>query len=116
MGKNPDFKFNWADTNFLAKFYEESNSTIQEQLHTAVKNGQLNFMGGGWVMNDETVADYQSMLLQQYTGLRWLNKTFGVHPRVAWQIDPFGASAVSPALFSTLGYEAVVLARIGTTA
>jgi hypothetical protein len=30
MGKNPDFKFNWADTNFLAKFYEESDEGTRE--------------------------------------------------------------------------------------
>jgi hypothetical protein len=34
---------------------------------------------------------------------------------VAWQIDPFGNSAVSPALFSQLGYESIILSRIGTT-
>lgn len=55
------------------------------------------------------------MLLQQKTGLRWLKETFDVQPRVAWQIDPFGNSAVTPALFSQLGFEAIVLNRIGTT-
>lgn len=45
----------------------------------------------------------------------WLNKTFGVHPWVAWQIDPFGNSAVSPALFAKMGFEAVILSWIGTT-
>lgn len=72
-------------------------------------------MGGTWVMNDETLPEYKNMLLQQQTGLKWLNKTFGAHPRVAWQIDPFGNSAVTPALFSQLGFEAIILNRIGTT-
>lgn len=49
------------------------------------------------------------MLVQMETGLKFINETFNVHPRVAWQIDPFGNSAVSPALFSQLGYEAVIL-------
>lgn len=72
-------------------------------------------MGGTWVMNDETLPEYKNMLLQQQTGLKWLNQTFGVHPRVAWQIDPFGNSAVTPALFSQLGFEAIILSRVGTT-
>ena len=57
-------------------------------------------MGSTWVMNDETLPDYKNMLLQMETGLKFINETFGVHPKIAWQIDPFGNSAVSPALFS----------------
>jgi hypothetical protein len=72
-------------------------------------------MGSTWVMNDESLPEYKNMILQMETGLKFVNETFGVHPRTAWQIDPFGASAVSPALFSQLGYESVILSRIGTT-
>lgn len=72
-------------------------------------------MGSTWVMNDESLPEYKNMLLQMETGLKWVNETFGVHPRVAWQIDPFGNSAVTPSLFSKLGYEGIILSRIGTT-
>jgi len=66
-------------------------------------------------MNDESLPEYRNMLLQMETGLKFINETFGVHPWVAWQIDPFGNSAVTPALFSQLGYEAIILSWIGTT-
>ena len=72
-------------------------------------------MGSTWVMNDESLPEYRNMLLQMETGLKWVNETFGVHPRVAWQIDPFGNSAVSPAIFSSLGYDSIILNRVGTT-
>lgn len=65
-------------------------------------------------MHDEALPDYRNELLQMETGLRWLNETFGVRPRVGWQIDPFGASSITPSLMSLLGYEAVVINRIGT--
>jgi hypothetical protein len=43
---------------------------------------------------------------------RFLNKTFGVTPRVAWQIDPFGHSSTQAALMSAAaGYEALFFGR-----
>ena len=72
-------------------------------------------MGGGWVMNDESLTDYKNALLQIQTGLDWLWSTFGVRPKIGWQIDPFGNSPVTPSILSILGYEGIVLSRIGTT-
>ena len=83
---NPSYRYNWADTNFLAKFYRETSEEKRVLIHKLVENGQIGFMGGGWVMHDETLPDYRNELLQMETGLRWLNETFGVRPRVGWQI------------------------------
>ena len=66
------FCFNCKDTT-------EENRKL---LHRFVENGQIGFMGGGWVMHDETLPDYRNELLQMETGLRWLNETFGVKPRI----------------------------------
>ena len=49
------------------------------------------------------------------TGLKWILETFGEKPKIAWQIDPFGNSAITPSLFSQLGFEGIVLSRVGTT-
>ena len=43
------------------------------------------------------------------TGINWLEKTFGQRPRVGWQIDPFGHSALSPYIYSELGFDAIVI-------
>lgn len=43
---------------------------------------------------------------------RFLNATFGVAPRVAWQVDPFGHSATQAALLSAAaGFEALLFGR-----
>jgi len=53
--------------------------------------------------------------MQLETGNKWLNDTFGIKPKIGWQIDPFGNSAVTPSILASLGYEGIVLSRIGTT-
>jgi hypothetical protein len=43
---------------------------------------------------------------------RFLNATFGVHPRVGWQVDPFGHSATQAALMSAaVGFEGLFFGR-----
>lgn len=115
LSSNKKLKFNWSDTSFLARWYSEADKDHRNKLQELVKNGQFQFMGGGWVMNDESLTIYKNAILQIQTGLDWLEKTFGVRPRVGWQIDPFGNSPVTPSILSILGYEGIVLSRIGTT-
>ncbi|CAI2371631.1 unnamed protein product [Moneuplotes crassus] len=113
---NKSYKFNWADTSFLAKWYRETAKPEERQkLHDIVNDGRWQFMGGGWVMNDESLTVYKNAMLQIETGIKFLEETFNVRPRIGYQIDPFGNSAVTPSILSALGYEGVVLSRIGTT-
>ena len=50
------------------------------------------------------------------TGLTWLESRFGVKPSVGWQIDPFGNSKFTPTMFKELGFDFLVLNRIGDRA
>jgi hypothetical protein len=115
LSKNRGYKFNWSDTSFLARWYSETSKDDRDKLHELVRNGQFQFMGGGWVMNDESLTVYKNAFLQIQTGIDWIESTFGVRPKIGWQIDPFGNSAVTPSILSILGYEGIVLSRIGTT-
>ena len=49
---------------------------------------------------------------QMAEGHAWLRRTFGVQPRVGWQIDPFGHTWASAAVHSQAGFEALVINRI----
>jgi hypothetical protein len=60
-------------------------------------------------MHDESLTEYRDQLMNMETGLKWLNETFDKTPTVAWQIDPFGYSAITPSLLSNLGFESLVL-------
>ena len=65
-------------------------------------SGSLEFILGGWCMNDEAATHYQAIIDQHTLGFDFLKKNFGScgRPRVAWQIDPFGHSREQASLFA----------------
>lgn len=67
---------------------------------------------GGWSQHDEANPDPIAMINQMSYGHDYLLKNFGITPKVAWQIDPFGHSSVTPSLFQQMGFEALVINRI----
>ncbi|XP_075730586.1 lysosomal alpha-mannosidase-like [Rhipicephalus microplus] len=80
-----------------------------------VTSGQLQFVGGGWVQNDEAVTHYTTIIDQMTLGLRFLNDTFGPQcgvPSVAWQADPFGHSVSQASLFARMGFSSLMIGRI----
>lgn len=74
----------------------------------------MEFISGGWSMNDEATAHYQDIIDQMTFGHRWLNDTFGscASPKIGWQIDPFGHSREQASLFAQMGMDGLFLGRI----
>lgn len=70
--------------------------------------GQLEFVGGGWVQNDDALTHYSVIIDQMSYGLNEIKKTFGLkaRPAVGWQIDSFGYSKEQAALFSQVSNQA----------
>ncbi len=56
--------------------------------------GRLEFISGGWCMNDEASTHYNSIIDQHSLGAEFLRDQFGEcgRPKIGWQIDPFGHS------------------------
>ncbi|ONK72632.1 uncharacterized protein A4U43_C04F21420 [Asparagus officinalis] len=68
---------------------------------------------GGWCMHDEATVHYIDMIDQTTLGHRMIKKQFNKVPRIGWQIDPFGHSAVQAYLLgSELGFDSLHFARI----
>lgn len=51
-------------------------------------------------MHDEAAVHYIDMIDQTTLGHRFIKEEFGVVPKIGWQIDPFGHSAVQAYLLS----------------
>lgn len=74
----------------------------------------MEFINGGWSMNDEATANYQAIIDQLTLGHKWLMETFGqcAKPKIGWQIDPFGHSREQASIFSQIGFDGLFLGRI----
>ncbi|KAM9330351.1 epididymis-specific alpha-mannosidase [Gastrophryne carolinensis] len=84
----------------------------RQQVRQLIQEGRLEFIIGGQVMHDEAVTAIDDQILQLTEGHGFLYETFGVRPEFSWHVDPFGASATSPTLFSMAGFNAHLISRI----
>lgn len=126
------FRFIYVETGFFWKWWTNQNENTRNDVKNLVESGQLEFISGGWSMNDEATTYYQTIIDQITWGLRFvnlvennltknifikcrrLNDTFGEcgRPKVAWQIDPFGHSREMASIFAQIGFDGFFLNRI----
>jgi hypothetical protein len=72
--------------------------SIRKKINVEVKYLSLRMRGfdrnGGYCMHDEAATHYVDMVDQTTLGHRYIMDQFGKVPRIGWQIDPCGHSAV----------------------
>ncbi|XP_052746240.1 lysosomal alpha-mannosidase isoform X2 [Bicyclus anynana] len=114
LWQDPKRRFIYVETAFFWKWWVRQTEEIRQKVHTLVRQGRLQFVGGAWSMNDEAASHYQSTIDQFTWGLRKLNDTFGPcgMPKVGWQIDPFGHSREFASLLAAMGYDGLFLGRL----
>ncbi|XP_064486675.1 lysosomal alpha-mannosidase-like isoform X2 [Ornithodoros turicata] len=103
-----------AENVFFSRWWTEQSPEQRQAVRKLVTSGRLQFVGGGWVQNDEACTHYTAIIDQMTLGLRFLNETFGEcgRPTVAWQADPFGHSRNQANLFALMGFDGLMLGRI----
>lgn len=111
---NKERRFIYVEISFFAKWWAEQDDDMKNTVRSLVNEGRLEFNNGGWCMNDEATVSYHSTIEQMTLGLRFLNETFGLcgHPKVGWQIDPFGHSNEQASLFAQFGFDGMFFTRI----
>ncbi|XP_077497606.1 lysosomal alpha-mannosidase-like [Amblyomma americanum] len=115
LSQNPNRRFVSAENIYFSRWWREQPSDIKNTVRDFVQSGRLQFVGGGWVQNDEAVTHYTAIIDQMTMGLRFLNDTFGPQcgvPSVAWQADPFGHTTTMATLFARMGFSSLFLGRI----
>ncbi|XP_056176415.1 alpha-mannosidase-like isoform X2 [Syzygium oleosum] len=111
--RDPNRKFMFAEMAFFQRWWLEQSPETQEQVKKLVNAGQFEFINGGWCMHDEATTHYIDMIDQTTLGHGLIKSQFNKVPRVGWQIDPFGHSAVQAYLLGAeVGFDSMHFARI----
>uniref|UniRef100_A0A1J3E3E5 Alpha-mannosidase n=1 Tax=Noccaea caerulescens TaxID=107243 RepID=A0A1J3E3E5_NOCCA len=106
-------KFIYVEMAFFERWWRQQSNAKKVKVKELVDSGQLEFINGGMCMHDEATPHYIDMIDQTTLGHQFIKKEFGQVPRVGWQIDPFGHSAVQAYLLGAeLGFDSLFFARI----
>ena len=73
----PNCKFVWSEAIFLQRFLSEFPENIP-RLKKFISEGRLEIVGGGWVMNDEALVDFEGVTRQMLAGHRLFKDVLGV--------------------------------------
>ncbi len=110
LDQNPDRRFIYVEIAYFWRWWNEQTDEMHEKVRGFVnegksnkiplyimnflKKGRLEFISGGWCMNDEASTHYHSIIDQHSLGAAFLREQFGDcgRPKIGWQIDPFGHS------------------------
>ncbi|KAK4603124.1 hypothetical protein RGQ29_011909 [Quercus rubra] len=110
---DPNRKFIYVEQAFFQRWWRNQGEIIQHVVKQLLSSGQLEFINGGMCMHDEAATHYIDMIDQTTLGHRFIKEEFGIVPRIGWQIDPFGHSAVQAYLLGAeLGFDSLFFGRI----
>ena len=112
LENDPSKHFIYVEVAFFIKWWKEQTPSKQASVKRLVGNGQLEFINGGWCMNDEAATYYEDIIDQMTIGHKFLKDTFNFTVEIGWHIDPFGHSSSHASLFSQMGFNAFFFARI----
>ncbi|CAF1616886.1 unnamed protein product, partial [Adineta ricciae] len=110
---NPDRRYIYVEMAFFWRWWTEQSEKVRNIVKQLVNESRLEFISGGWCMNDEATTHYNSIIDQHSLGAEFLQETFGecARPKIAWQIDPFGHSREVGSLFAQMGFDGMFLGR-----
>eukprot|EP01133_Synstelium_polycarpum_P001460 gene1460-1693_t len=110
--QNPERRFIYVEIAFFERWWNEQTEQTQKDVTKLVHNGQLEFINGGWCMNDEAGTYYDDIIDQMTLGHQFLYKNFQVVPKIGWHIDPFGHSNTQATVFGSIGFDAFIIGRM----
>jgi lysosomal alpha-mannosidase len=111
---NPTHRFIYVEMAYMSRWWQEQDDVKRHLVKELVNEGRLEFILGGWCMNDEASTHYSAIIDQHTLGFRFLKTNFGEcgRPKVGWQIDPFGHSREQASLFAQFCFDGLFFGRL----
>ncbi|CAK92599.1 unnamed protein product (macronuclear) [Paramecium tetraurelia] len=104
--------FSQVEVAFFKMWWNEQNDTMKDNVKQLILNEQLEFLSGGWCMNDEATTYYEDIIDQMTLGHKFLLENFNYIPTIGWQIDTFGHSNTQALFSNMMGFNAWFFGRI----
>lgn len=97
----------------LYQWIEEYDPPLFAHITALVRAGKWHIMGGWHLQPDCNMPSGESFVRQALTGRRYFQEKFGVVPRVAVNLDPFGHSRGLVQILKKSGYDGYLFMRPG---
>lgn len=68
----------YAETGYFYRWWKDADDGEKAMVRRLVRNGQLEFVHGGWCMSDEATPHYSAMIDQMTLGLKYEKIKFSV--------------------------------------
>ncbi len=95
----------------LYQWIEEYDMPLFERIRDLVKRGKWHIMGGWFLQPDCNMPSGEAMVRQIQAGRKYFLEKFGVVPKVAVNVDPFGHSRGLVQILKKTGYEGYLFMR-----
>jgi lysosomal alpha-mannosidase len=70
---DPTKRFIWVEIAYLQLWWDtHATNDRKQRFYNLLKNKQIEFANGGWVMNDEAIPTYTSVINQQTLGHQFI--------------------------------------------
>ena len=108
----PGFVFNHNEA-LLYRWVEEFEPALFGRIQRLVKEKRWHILGGWFVQPDCNMPCGESFVRQILAGREYFREKFGVEPRTASNLDPFGHSRGLVQILVKTGYDSYVFCRPG---
>lgn len=97
----------------LYKWIEEYDMPLFERIKELVKKGKWHIMGGWHLQPDCNMPSGEGFVRQIFSGRQYFLEKFGVVPKVAVNLDPFGHTRGLVQILKKTGYDGYLFMRPG---
>jgi alpha-mannosidase len=95
----------------LYKWVEQYEPALFKRIRKLVRAGKWHVMGGWYLQPDCNMPSGESFVRQILLGKRYFREKFGVEPKTAVNLDPFGHTRGLVQILAKSGYEAYLCCR-----